>query len=200
VALELVRSFGIGFGEKDLSPEAYKAIQEMEEWRGLLYDAHQDIYHAAVEICKHYDTVESHKIAYDAYRNLPAAYRKDAIRELARSIDLGNNSPFDVYRLGLHLADDHEYDKAIACICDAISLEPHNPLFYTWLARTLVKQNKIDAALEILNSYKNSKYYTDDVVNTCIGPQKGSDRIDRNIKDLEDKKARGYVFHPRNTK
>ena len=195
VANELVEMYGLG--SDGLSAGAKLALDEMKATRGALFDIRKDCYYAAVEICKQYDTAESHKIAYNAYRNLPAIYRKDTIRELARSIDLGNNSPFDIYRLGLHLADDHEYDKAIACICDAISLEPHNPLFYVWLAQTLVKQNKLDAALELLNSYKNSNYYTDDVVNTSIGRQRGSDGIDRTVKDLEDKKARGYVFRPR---
>lgn len=199
VAKELANFYGLG--ERDISPEAYAAIKEMEEKRGLLYDAPQDILLAATEICSQYDTVESHQIAADAYRRLPATYREDAIRELSRAIDLdGGGTPFRVYQLGLLYAKGHNFGEAIRCIGFAIEREPENPTYYIQLAKVIAMQNRLDDALAILDSFKRSGHYRDRVVTKSMGVLNGKIGIDLCIKDIEEKKARGYMYRPRAAK
>ena len=61
VAKELVNLLRLG--ERDLSPEAYAALIEIQEKQGLLYEPQQHLCQAAIEICERYDTEESHRLA-----------------------------------------------------------------------------------------------------------------------------------------
>lgn len=115
---------------------------------------------------------------------------------IASKIDDPNLSSFDTYYLGLMLAKEYRLFEGELYIRKAIDMEPQNPLYQYWLADTIVKQNRIDDALNELYGFRDSEYYKQGIVNTSIGQQHMT-MIDNAITDIEDKKSRGYVYRPK---
>lgn len=115
---------------------------------------------------------------------------------IASTINNPNLSAFDTYYLGLMLAQEQRLTEGEFYIRKAIAMQPQDPLFRYWLADTIVKQNRLDDALDELYKYRDGEYYKQGTVETGIGRQNMT-MIDNAIADIEAKKARGYVYRPR---
>lgn len=196
-AYQLVTMFGMpATSEGDLLIEA---LAELTEARVFDDHPYNPSYHAAVSLCEKYNCKAAYHLAYVAYSNLPAQYRPKAIEAMARMISLGGSSSFSIYQLGLKLAKEYRFDEAVAHIKAAIKKDPHDPLYHVWLANTMVKMNEIDEALNVLYEYRKTDAYKSGKVMTFIGNQTMK-QLDYTIKDIETKKARGYVYRPRKKK
>ena len=200
-AWELISMFGMPATPEDQLPP--KAKEELNSVR-VTYDnphPYNCSYEAAANLCLAHDSVLAHIIAFQAFKNLPAAYRPEAIKEMKKAIAMGHNKPFDIYGMGLLQSQEGDQADALDSIAKAIDLAPQNPLYYRWAAEVLVKMNELDQALSILYAYRDGEYYRAEKVIDDLGlPLNTRIMIDSTIKDIEDKKARGYVYRPRKKK
>lgn len=193
-AYQLVSMFGMPpIPESQLPIEAIVKLANVRREYDHYYNSS---YLAAASLCSEHDAKVAHHIAFVAYSNLPSKYRPLAIIEMSKVQEYKDVSAFSVYQLGLKLAEEHRFAEAIAHINIAISKEPHDPLYHVWLANTMVKMKNIDEALKVLYDYRETEYYQAGYVQTFIGRQT-MQQLDYNIKDIEAKKARGYVYRPR---
>lgn len=186
-ALQLVERFGMSsIPRNKLTSEAIKALEAQEALEGTVKHYYNPSFKAAVDLASKYDTELSHTIAFLAYNSLPASYRPKAIIELKKMLQY-QTVAFDIYYLGLLESKEGNQEEALELILTARDMNPSEPLYTRWAAEVLVKQNKLDDALDLLYKYRDSQYYL------FFGKQ----MIDSTISDIEAKKARGYVYRPR---
>lgn len=115
---------------------------------------------------------------------------------IQKNMECKSLSAFDTYYTGIMLVKEHRAEEGEVFIRKAIEKEPQNPLFYQWLSDALVKQNRLDDALDELHAYQQTDYYKSGRVDTCIGYM-DMKRIDNAVLDIKAKKARGYIYRPR---
>jgi len=195
----LITMFGMPATPEDALPqEAKNELNRMRSVGEDLATPSNTSFMAAANLSAKYNSALSHLIAFHAYRNLPAVFRPLAISEMQQALEMGSGTPFDVYMQGLQLAKEYRFDEALAHIQVAISKEPQNPLYYRWAADVLVKMNELDYALRVLYAYRDGEYYKAGHVIDGMGlPIRTQQMIDVTIKEIEDKKTRGYVYRPR---
>lgn len=103
-----------------------------------------------------------------------------------------SDSPSVELTLGDLYEKSHDFSNAIQMYKKAIESKAEYPMGYLGVARCLLKQYNVSAAIDFLENVKKSKYY--------LLPNESSHFdicIDELLDDYKKKKERGYVFKPR---
>ena len=203
MANELMRS--VGFGCAQVSKNTQKQLLKICNGRSV-FDSRNDVYFYILRILKNVDDQEARALVFDVLKNLPVAYRALAI-DVCKKLLFFSQSKKEAsgykYKLGLLYYKENRLAEAETLLAEAYSYYPGNYLACRWLAEVYVKQNKIDQALNILYDYKNSIYFKPIINNHPLGQSIDNTPVTYiagAIKDIEDKKARGYIYRPRKKK
>lgn len=199
LAQELINCLGVGASVSDGTEKCLKKICGKRS----VYEAKKDIYFYAAEIISNIDSQEARIIAFNAYKNLPTAYRSYAIDKGYEIIlNARNNKEAAEYKywVGLLLYDSNRLSEAEQLLRESYKFKPSSYLACRWLAEVHVKLNNIDEALNLLYDYRNGPYFK-----PVITPSVFGDIVDNTpvsyitytIKETENKKARGYVYRSR---
>lgn len=71
----------------------------------------------------------------------------------------------------------------------------HNTPPYIQIAKVMVKMNKLDSAIQFLQTAKKTDYYLHPRFGTCFNTC-----VDGHLQDIVEKKLRGYYYKPRKNK
>lgn len=189
----------LGFGTGNSIKEDIK--QDLERICGgrPIYKCSKEISKFALELCQGIDDLQALEVSLRACKNLPEAYRPQAIQIAKKIIEL-DPSGYSYYQYGLLLLKDGQLQEAEKAFITAYKLNPSSDLICVHLAKTYVKLNMIDTGLELLYDFKRSPNYGRKYKN-CLGEERIDETsitcIDSMISDLEGKKSRGYVYRPR---
>ncbi|MEA5057582.1 MAG: hypothetical protein VB047_08485 [Anaerotignum propionicum] len=169
-----------------------------------------DILKATAELCHPFDTPKKLYISSTAYVWAGATCRKQAIECLTKYIELGgtwegfgedylttleNNISIPRSKLNLAFlyldlskAYEGEYllDEAAQSARESLKFYPGYPS-YNQLARVLIKLGLFDDALNELDNFRSSRYYSEDFFV----------QFNKLYIEIKDKKARGYKYKPR---
>lgn len=196
-AKHLLDSLGMSTGNnvtKDIESDLIKICAGRP-----IYKCVNEISKFALELCQNIDDIEALEISLRACKNLPVAFRPQAI-EIAKQIIDKDPNPWSYYQYGLLLLADVQLKEAEEAFKIAYKLEPSSDLICVHLAKTYVKLNMIDKGLDLLYNFKASTYYGQKYKDYF-----GNERVDKSsiayidymISDLENKKSKGYIYRPR---
>lgn len=193
----LLDSLGFGTGSS-IREDIKRDLARICEGRPV-YKCGKEISKFALELCQGIDDLQALEVSLRACKNLPVAYRPQAIKIAKRIIEL-DPCGHSYYQYGLLLLKDGQLQEAERALITAYKLNPSSDLICVHLAKTYVKLNMIDKGLELLYDFKRSPNYGRKYKN-CLGEERIDETsityIDFMISDLEDKKSRGYVYRPR---
>ena len=196
-AEQLLNSLGMGIGNTE-DRNVQMTLKKICAGRPI-YKCSNEISKFALELCQDIDDIRALKVALRACKNLPVAYRPQALKIAKRIVEIKPTAS-SYYDYGILLLEDRQLEEAEDIFTVAYKLAPQSYLICVHLAKTYVKLNLIDKGLELLYNFKKSSYYGKKYIDYC-----GVEQIDETsisyinhaISDLEDKKARGYVYRPR---
>lgn len=161
----------------------------------------QDAINRAIEICGEPNTKEKIELYARAYGNSTKEYRDKAIYYLNLLL---NNQSYSTatYKYYEMLADiyvkEYFFDKALLIYNSLINFNPEDPILYRKKTNTLVKLNKINEALDFLNSVKSGNFYHH---YPKYSPSSWfMDTINELITNTLELKEKGYVYKPKNKK
>lgn len=191
----LLDSLGFGMGnniKKDILQDLIRICDGKP-----IYKCSKEISIFALELCQNIDDIKALEVSLRACKNLPVAFRPQAINIAKKIVDKSPNA-YSYYQYGLLLLADNQLTAAESSFQIAYKLNPSSDLICVHLAKTYVKLNMIDNGLELLYEFKSSPFY-----GRKYKDYFGNERIcetsyiDYMIKDLEEKKLRGYIYRPR---
>lgn len=107
-------------------------------------------YHAAVQYCTRYIQLAPHD--WQGYHLRFLAYgdlldRKRQIADAEQVVKLQPRSAAALNDLGIALANNRQYAKAVQVLTNAIKLNPRNPIFYSNRGQAEYQEKKLNAAL-----------------------------------------------------
>ena len=156
-----------------------------------------------IELAGKPDTPKQRYLLGIAYAWLGAKYRQQAIEYLESYI----NGPL-IDKRKFHLAEmygylgaayegEYEFQKALESYAEALKIDSYSPTPYIKVIDVLVKMNRMDLALEIIDNAKgntqynaNSNYLSNDFTNA----------INAKEQEIKDKIAKGYIYRPHKRK
>lgn len=218
IALELFGTLGSG-GNTQLSKSAKNILSRCNH--------RTDVLKEMINLCPNPTTQKELYIVSTAYVWLGAGYRKQAIEFLTKYINVGaywegtpnqfvNLYGFDIDQkkaniayvyenLGMSYEGEYMFQEAFDAYKKAYELCPYYSIGIVKMANIYVKMNTIDNALKLLKEAKKSQYYKkyiwkDNVLGTTYKNDDFVKSIDRAIKDIQEKKLKGYVYRPRRNK
>lgn len=161
---------------------------------------------AEIDLCKPFDTAASYCIIANAYHFLGAEYRQQTIYYLTKYLANPEWVPCvesDKTRylagrwsiLGQAYEGEYQLDEALKAYGSELKMSPEYPAAYVHVATVLSKMNRLDEAIAFLKGLKTTDYYCAPAFGSCFNTV-----IDNYLHKFEDKKARGYVYKPRNRK
>jgi len=203
MARDLLRSIGMGHS---VSKNTKPYLDDICNGRSI-YDSKNDIYQCVVDMLKGLNSQEARILLFEAFKNMPVSYRSDLFQVGSAIINHARNKNellSSKYQLGLSYYKNNNLIEAEKLLSEAYEGDPSNFLYCRWLAEVYVKMNDIDKALSLLYAYKRSPYYKP-LVHTYGLFEPSVDNtpiayINAAIKEIENKKARGYVFRARKNK
>ena len=174
MALKIIESLSVGYEFSNIDKIKIRNLTKKCKNR-------QDIINKAIEICgepttpiKRFIYAKAYAWSNKEYRNLAIKYinlylnndlyedeylykfenRNDSI-EIRKKKHINNMKEMlaDIY------VKNHEFDKALSIYDDLINSEPLFPVFYSKKIKTMIKMNRIDECITLLNNLKKSKYY-----------------------------------------
>lgn len=163
------------------TPEEYKKIRYAESLEQSI----------TLKKCFTSDLYKDYYTCGDIFNFWGARYRLLAIDRFEHCLQIHPNA--SLYRvLGDLYEKDHRFQDAQAMYQMYLYKMPEYPAGYVFVARCLLKQNKIDEALDFLNDAKSTEYYLNPTAeshfDTCI---------DDKYREYAKKKAHGYIFKPK---
>lgn len=163
------------------TPEEYKKIRYAESLEQSI----------TLKKCFTSDLYKDYYTCGDIFNFWGARYRLLAIDRFEHCLQIHPNA--SLYRvLGDLYEKDHRFQDAQAMYQMYLDKMPEYPAGYVFVARCLLKQNKIDEALDFLNDAKSTEYYLNPTAeshfDTCI---------DDKYREYAEKKAHGYIFKPK---
>ena len=196
LAWEVIHVFG--FGGSSPSKEVQDIIDKICGNRPVS-DCYNEINDYAIDLCENIDDMRAYELLFNIYRRRPKDYFEKAIATGNKLIELNPNNSSTHYWLGIMYYKENYLPEAEKHLSTAWELNPQSDLACKWLAMTYMKMNNLDKGLEILYIYRDSKYYPQYPVKILglDSIEKSAPTIDAAIRELEEKKARGYVFRPR---
>jgi tetratricopeptide (TPR) repeat protein len=203
IARELLHSMGMFCY---VSEETKSYLEKICNGRSI-YESREDIYDIVIELLKDIDDQEARILLFEAYTGKSASFSPLSIEtgnKIIKNARSQNEATEYKYRVGIQLYKSNKLVEAEKLLSETYKEDPSNYLYCRWLAEVYVKMNDLDKALSILYEYKNGPYFKPRI--NFHGPFEPS--IDNTpiiyingaIKNIEDKKARGYVFRPRKNK
>jgi tetratricopeptide (TPR) repeat protein len=208
----------IEFGSNPIHKKA-KQIAEKAKGRHEVLDK-------IIELCQNIEHPKSYYLIGMAYVWKGAKFRREAIYYLEKYL----NTPIEIeesyysregklvdgYTTGIQISHvykdlgkcyegEYEFEKALESYQKAAKLDPSIPSAYVFIAQVLVKMNKLDKAIEVIQKAKNSRYYAPiKTISQFDGKIYYDDTfkivIDNYLEDLKIKKEKGYVYRPRKKK
>lgn len=194
------------------------------------FSSRQERLDYAINLLKKYNTPQSRYYLCEAYHNSRVSHRKESIEiflnyltnELYQErfikidpiyISLYKMSNFDAMNfhiatilswLGEAYEGEYDYQNALLAFQKAYTLAP----YYSWapgqVSRIYMKMNIIDKSIEVLEKYKDTKWYEPyDEKSYSDNVYHHDDNkilVDEWIDDYKKKIERGYVFKPRKRK
>jgi len=213
-SLQLSTGFGTG-------PIYKKAKQIIEKAKNR-----QEVLDKIIELCQNIEHPKAYYLIGTAYVWKGAKFRRQAIYylekylenpvEIKKSYYNREGKLIDGFTSGIQISyvyrdlakcyeGEYEFEKALEYYQKAAELDPSVPSVYIHIAQVYVKMNNLDEAIRVLNKAKNSKYYTPTKITDSLDGSVYYDNtfkitIDNYLKDLKEKKKRGYVYKPRKKK
>ena len=181
------------------SKEAEKILEE------CAYDRKR-ILLKEIELCQGYDTPMAYCLLADAYVFLGASYRSEAIYYLRKYLEnpswcccLEKDRPAFLSSkwsaLGKAYEGEYDFKSAILAYDKQRRICPQYPAAYIQIAKVMVKMNKLDSAIQFLQTAKKTDYYLHPRFGTCFNTC-----VDGHLQDIVEKKLRGYYYKPRKNK
>gem|GEM_PF-942019 len=219
---EQMLSFFIGIpvthSSKDSLAKAKSIVQQCP--------TNQDVFNKIIELCGEPKTSRQRYILAEAYAISRVAFRKQAIYYLQLYL---SNPPYeDAYIYSHHLVGhressveeeknihlghmydnlgkayegEYEFEKALECYKKELELTPFWPVGYYCVACILIKQGKMNEAMQVYLNAKLSPYYEPIKYKSPSGDFYVDNVfkrvIDEHIAELQEKINRGYVYRPR---
>lgn len=149
----------------------------------------------------HIEQYLSNPLYEDAYKNHhhTFAYKQFTLNE-EKNIHLSEMYSY----LGKGYEGEYEFDKALLCYKKEQEFAPYWPSPYCHICEVLIKQNKLNEAMETYMLAKKSLYYKPIKYKDLIGKSCSDNTfkkvIDGHIIDLQEKIDTGYVYKPRKNK
>ena len=198
LAEQLMNSLMLGGSVSKLYEKEVKEISERCGRQGAIAAY-------AADLCGEPETAKGYCIKSKACDWAGAKYRPETIRWTLKWIDAGLSYPgmepnhysgctvkqsreYDAFqRLGEAYEGEYMFDEALSSYKKALDARPAAYSLVVSISKVLTKMNKLDEAIEMVSN------------SPC------ENEIDKNIrratlKELKEKKARGYVYKPRNKK
>lgn len=198
LAEQLMNSLMLGGSVSKLYAKKVKEISEKCERQGAIAAY-------ASDLCGEPDTAKGYCIKSNACEWAGAKYRPDTIRWTLKWIDAGLSYPgmdpwhysgctvkqsreYDAFmRLGKAYEGEYMFEEALSSYKKASTARPDAYSIVVYMSKVLTKMNKLDEAIQLVSTSQ------------CEG------KFDENVRratleDLKEKKARGYVYKPRNKK
>lgn len=220
LAYALISSLGLS-SKDHISRKAQKIIS--------ICKTQKDVLLKAIELCGNGDTPQQRYVKAYAYSHLGASYRPQAIN----SIELYLSGPyFEKNMVGHHVIfgqtmsqeneikihkeimfewlasayeGEYEFEQAYKYFTEAYDLVPFYSTALVGAARVLIKMNKLDNAIALLEKAKQNQYYQPRQYKLAFNNKEYFDDafkkiVDSELADAIEKKSKGYVYRPRKKK